>query len=87
MYFLNLFECKKFLIKRLDDEYGLSPAKSSCVLDILILALRGVKVQTLEEARKSIAGFQMCISVGYFKEGSCKIPSYTIKFIECGSLK
>jgi alpha-tubulin suppressor-like RCC1 family protein len=66
----DLFECKKFLIKRLDDEYGLSPEKSSGMLDILILALRGVKVQTLEEARKSITRFQMCISVGYFKEGS-----------------
>jgi alpha-tubulin suppressor-like RCC1 family protein len=59
----DLAECKQFLLKRLD-EYSLSPTKSAEMLDILFLVLRGVKVQTLNDARKSIARFQMCISIG-----------------------
>jgi len=66
----DLTECKQFLLKRLDDEYGLSSAKSSEMLDILFLALRGVKAQSPDEARKSVAGFQMCISIGYYAESS-----------------
>ena len=65
----DLAECKQFLLNRLDDEYGLSAAKSSEMLDILFLALRGVKIQAPDE-KKSIAGFQMCISIGYYAEGS-----------------
>jgi len=57
--------CKQFLLKRLDNEYGLSPTRSAEMLDILFLALRGVNVQPLDESRKSIAKFQKCISIGY----------------------
>jgi len=63
-------ECKQFLLKRLDDEYGLSSAKSSEMLNILFLALRGVNVQSLGEARKSIANYQTCISIGYSPDSS-----------------
>jgi len=66
----DLAECKRFLLKRLDDEYGLSSAKSSEMLDILFLALRDVRVQLLDETRKSIAKFQKCISIGYGTESS-----------------
>jgi len=66
----DLTECKQFLLKRLDDEYGLSSTKSSEMLDILFLALCGKIVQSPEESRKSIAKFQMCISIGYGTESS-----------------
>jgi len=63
-------ECKKFLVKRLDDEYGLSSTRSSEMLDILFLVLRGKIVQSLDESRKSIARFQACISIGYYTDCS-----------------
>jgi len=37
----NLVECKQLLVKLLEDDYSLSPQKSSEMLDILIYALRG----------------------------------------------
>jgi len=60
----NIWELYTYLLKRLDDEYGLSPAKSAEMLDMLFFALRGVNVQPLDEARKNIARFQKCISIG-----------------------
>ena len=66
----NLAECRQFLLKRLNDEYGLVSAKSSEMLDMLFLVLRGKKVESLDESRKNIARFQMCISIGYNAEGS-----------------
>lgn len=42
----NLAECKQSLVKRLDEEYSLSPSKSAEMLDMLILILRGDKVKT-----------------------------------------
>jgi hypothetical protein len=61
----DLAECKQFLLKRLDDEYGLSPTRSAEMLDILFLVFRGASVQSLNETRKSIARFQTCIAIGY----------------------
>jgi alpha-tubulin suppressor-like RCC1 family protein len=66
----DLAECKKFLLRRLDDEYGLSPAKSAEMLDILFLALRGANVKPLDETRKNIARFQKCIALGYDPKSS-----------------
>jgi len=66
----NLAECRQFLLKRLNDEYGLVSAKSSEMLDMLFLVIRGKKVQPIDESRKNIARFQMCISIGYNTEGS-----------------
>jgi len=54
----NLAECKQALIKRLEDEYSLSTSKSAEMLDMLILILRGEKVQTpaaVEPIRKDAA--------------------------------
>jgi len=42
----DLAECKKYLVKRLDDEYGLSPSKSAEMLDLLFFVLRGKAFQT-----------------------------------------
>jgi len=66
----NLAECKQFILKRLNNEYGLVSAKSSEMLDMLFLVLRGKTVQPLGESRKSIARFQTCISIGYYAESS-----------------
>ena len=63
-------ECKRFLLRRLNDEYRLSSAKGSEILDILFLTLRGVNLQPLDKSRKSIAKFQKCISIGYDADGS-----------------
>jgi len=41
----NLADCKQFLVKRLEDDYSLSPQKSSEMLDLLFLVLRGVTIQ------------------------------------------
>ncbi len=40
----NLTQCKQFLVKHLEDEYNLSPAKSSEMLDVLFFILRGENV-------------------------------------------
>jgi len=66
----DLTECKQFLLKRLDNEYGLVSAKSSEMLDMLFFVLRGKIVQPLDESRKSIARFQRCISIGYYMDCS-----------------
>jgi hypothetical protein len=41
----NLADCKQFLVKRLEDDYSLSPQKSAEMLDLLFLVLRGVEIQ------------------------------------------
>jgi WD40 repeat protein len=41
----NLAECKQFLVKRLDDDYSLSPQKSMEMLDLLFSVLRDEKEQ------------------------------------------
>jgi formylglycine-generating enzyme required for sulfatase activity len=42
----NLAECKRYLVKQLDDNHSLSPAKSAEMLDLLFLTLRGVELQS-----------------------------------------
>ena len=44
----NLVDCKQFLVKRLEDDYSLSPSKSAEMLDLLVLVLRGEKIETLK---------------------------------------
>jgi len=68
----DLAECKQFLLKRLNDKYAISSAKTSEILDILFLVLCGVNVQPLDESRKSIAKFQKCIAIGY-DANSCHV--------------
>jgi len=41
----NAADCKQSLVKRLEDEHNLSPQKSAEMLDLLFLALRGVKIK------------------------------------------
>jgi len=41
----NFADCKQFLVKQLEDDYSLSPQKSSEMLDLLFLVLRGEKIQ------------------------------------------
>lgn len=59
----NLFECKQDLVKRLEDEKGLSPKVSSELLDMLILFLRNEKVPdpaklTRPTLKKTILAFE-----------------------------
>ncbi|MDR2951825.1 MAG: tetratricopeptide repeat protein [Treponema sp.] len=49
----NLADCKQFLIKRLDDEYGLSPSKSAETLDLLFLVLCGKTIQTQDNTQSN----------------------------------
>ena len=43
----NLEDCKKFLVKRLEDEHSLSPQKSAEMLDLLFFVFHGVKLEPL----------------------------------------
>jgi len=41
----NLADCRQFLVRRLEDDYSLSPSKSGEMLDLLFLVLRGEKIE------------------------------------------
>jgi len=41
----NIVDCKQFLVKRLEDDYSLSPSKSAEMLDLLFLILHGTKLE------------------------------------------
>ena len=46
----NLTECKQSILKRLEDEYSLSPSKSAPMLDLLFFILRGENTQNNNES-------------------------------------
>jgi hypothetical protein len=42
----NIADCKRSLVKRLEDDYGLSPQKTGEMLDLLFFVLQGIKPQS-----------------------------------------
>ncbi|MDR0496559.1 MAG: ankyrin repeat domain-containing protein [Treponema sp.] len=50
----NLAECRQFLVKRLEEDYSLSPLKSVEMLDLLFHVFRGVEPQVIVSEYKNI---------------------------------